>query len=115
MPHFVIEYSSGLESSVDLREVMEAVYQAGVASAIMKAEDIKVRALPYAHYRLANPSGAFVHVTCRLLAGRTSEQKIRLSELVRARLSQLLRGVYSISVDVVDMDPDAYKKRLLDA
>jgi len=48
-----------------------------------------------------------------LLAGRTAEQKLRLSGLLREYQTRLLTGVHSVSVDIVDMDPAAYLKRLL--
>lgn len=113
MPHIVIEYSQGLELSVAIATVMEAAFDAAVASGIMDPRDIKIRALPYEHFRLEGPADSFVHVSCRLLTGRTPDQKVRLSTLLRQRLSALLPDVHSISIDVVDMDPEAYKKRLL--
>lgn len=114
MPHLVIEYSEGLEEKVSMETLMERTYEAAVAAEVMHPDDIKVRALAFSHYRLANPEGDFVHVTCRLLAGRTTEEKVRLSTGIRSYLAELLSDVYSISVDIVDMDPEAYKKRLLE-
>lgn len=111
MPHLIIEYSDNLHR--ELRPVMEAVYQAAVDSGVMQPDDIKVRALPYTHFRLVHNQQQFVHVTCRLLAGRSSAQKVTLAELVRHHLSELLPEVYSISVEIVDMEPLSYKKRLL--
>jgi 5-carboxymethyl-2-hydroxymuconate isomerase len=113
VPHFVIEYSQGLERSIDLNVLMQTVRDAAVDAQVMKLEDIKIRAISYRHYFLADGGSGFVHTTVRLLAGRTSEQKRRLSSLVRAYLARLLPGVHSISVDIVDMDPDVYLKRLL--
>ena len=39
----------------------------------------------------------------------------RLSIALRQELAELLPGITSISIDVRDMDPQAYKKRLLDS
>jgi hypothetical protein len=39
---------------------------------------------------------------------------VALSEQVRAALVQLLPKVYSISVEIIDMEPKSYKKRVLD-
>ena len=93
---------------------MEAVYIGAADSGVMSASDIKVRALPYASFRLHLPQRQFVHVSCRILAGRTESQKVHLSERVRAALSALLPEVYSLSVEVIDMEAASYKKRLLD-
>jgi 5-carboxymethyl-2-hydroxymuconate isomerase len=49
-----------------------------------------------------------------MLAGRTPQQKQLLSVEISKKLSELLPHTYSLSIDVRDMDPDAYKKRLLD-
>ncbi len=113
MPHIVIEYSRELESSVAVSTLMQTAFDAAVAAAIMKPEDIKIRALPYTHFRLEGGAKSFVHVTCRLLAGRTTEQKVGLSTRLRERMATLLPGVHSISIDIIDMDPDTYKKRLV--
>jgi 5-carboxymethyl-2-hydroxymuconate isomerase len=114
MPHLIIEYSSGLDKRGDVKKLMRTVYDAAVASEVMDPADIKVRATPFSHYRLHNSQDSFVHTTCRLLAGRTPEQKIKLAELIRKNMADLMPNVYSISVEIVDMDPASYKKRLLD-
>lgn len=113
MPHLVIEYSSGLERHAAIETVMQAVFKAAAASGVMQPGDIKVRAQGYEHYLLADAKGSFVHVTCRLLAGRSEAEKVHLSTLIRQNLAGLMPAVYSISVDIADMDPAAYKKRLL--
>jgi 5-carboxymethyl-2-hydroxymuconate isomerase len=113
MPHFVIEYSADIERSIDMDALMRTVFEAAVAAQVMQPQDIKIRAIPYSHFYLADGGASFVHTTVHLLAGRSAEQKKRLSSLLRAGLAPLLTDVHSISIDIVDMDPDAYLKRLL--
>jgi len=113
MPHFVIEYSCDVERDYDIKKVMQIAFEAGVKSGVMQADDIKVRARPYDHYRLMADGDRFVHVTVFLLAGRTSNQKITVSEMLRSDLSAYLNEITSISVDIRDMNPDCYRKRLL--
>jgi 5-carboxymethyl-2-hydroxymuconate isomerase len=79
---------------------------------IMKAEDIKVRALVYEDFLVAGVSDSFVHLSVYLLSGRTADQKVTLSEKLRRTMAGLCLGVTSLSVDVRDMDSVAYKKRL---
>lgn len=112
MPHLIIEHSANLPC--DTSALLETIYHAAANSGVMAAADIKVRALPYTSFRLHQYQRQFVHVSCRLLAGRSSQQKIALSEQVRAALVQLLPEVYSISVEIIDMEPESYKKRVLD-
>lgn len=113
MPHFVIEYARVIEETVDIADVMEGAYEAAVQSEVMQAEDVKVRAIAYDHFRIYGSKGSFIHVTVSLLLGRTDQQKEKVAIEVRAFLARLLPEVTSISVDVRDMNPVAYKKRLL--
>ncbi len=113
MPHFVIEYSNDLEEQYKIEQVMLLAREAGVKSGVMLADDIKVRARGYDHYSLLEADDSFVHVTVFMLAGRTDAQKLKLSELLREKLQDYLVRITSISIDIRDMDPHAYKKRLL--
>jgi 5-carboxymethyl-2-hydroxymuconate isomerase len=113
MPHFVIEYSRDVEEDYDINQVMQIAYDVGVKSGVMTPADIKVRARPYDHFRILNEGDSFVHVSVFLLAGRTDEQKLHVSELLRDCLQSYLSMVTSISIDIRDMDPQAYKKRVL--
>jgi 5-carboxymethyl-2-hydroxymuconate isomerase len=113
MPHFVIEYSSGLADTVDPELVMNAAHDAGAKSGIMNPDDIKVRAIPYETFRFAGGIDNFVHVTVSLLEGRSDSQKEHLSVLLRENLIRCCPTVDSISIDVRDMNAVAYKKRLL--
>jgi 5-carboxymethyl-2-hydroxymuconate isomerase len=79
---------------------------------VMQPEDIKVRARSYVDYLLAGKRDSFVHLSVHLLAGRTPEQKVTLSTRLRQTMVELCPAVTSLSVDIRDMDPDAYKKRL---
>lgn len=113
MPHLTIEYSANIADWVDLGDVMDGAYRAAADSGVMDPRDIKIRAISYTHFMLADRGNSFVHLTCRLLAGRTVEQKERLAILLRRNLVELLQDVHSISIDIVDMDPSSYKKRLV--
>ncbi len=113
MPHFVIEYSREIEKTYDLNKVMKIAYDSGVESGVMQAEDIKVRARPYDFYRILNDGDSFLHVSVFLLEGRTAAQKEHVAVILRENLQVYLMDVTSISVDIRDMNAQAYKKRLL--
>lgn len=113
MPHFVIEYSRDVEASFDINKVMQITYDSGVSSGVMQASDIKVRARPYDYYRLVNDGDSFLHVTVFLLGGRTNEQKEHVALTLRENLQSYLTDVTSVSVDIRDMNRQAYKKRVL--
>lgn len=113
MPHFVIEYSRDIEARCDIGIVMQIAFDSGVASGVMEASNIKVRARPYDHYQLVNDGDSFLHVTVFLLEGRTDRQKQHVAEILRETLQVYLVDVTSISIDIRDMNPQAYKKRVL--
>ena len=113
MPHFVVEYSRDLEVDYDINKIMQIAYDSGVASGVMQAIDIKVRACPYDFYRLVTEGGSFLHVTVFLLDGRTDAQKEHVAVILRENLQGYLAGVTSVSVDIRDMNGQAYKKRVL--
>jgi 5-carboxymethyl-2-hydroxymuconate isomerase len=111
MPHVVCHYSARQEMP-PISEVMMALHHAAASTGIVKAEDLKIRAQAFEDYLVAGKIQSFFHVSLYLLAGRTPQQKESLSLALRSTLSELLENTHSISVDIRDMDPDAYKKRL---
>lgn len=113
MPHFVIEYSRDIEAKFDITKIMQIAFDSGVASGVMQASDIKVRARPYDHYQLVNEGDSFLHVTVFLLDGRTDTQKEQVALILRENLQSYLVDVTSVSIDIRDMNRQAYKKRVL--
>jgi 5-carboxymethyl-2-hydroxymuconate isomerase len=112
MPHLVIEYSDGALDRAALKELMQSLAETAGQTGVMKPEDVKVRAQSYRDYLIAGKQDSFVHLSVYLLAGRTSEQKEMLSISLRRTMVDLCPDIVSLSVDIRDMDPDAYKKRL---
>ncbi len=114
MPHLVCHYSISPDMP-PMQDVMLALHRAAASTGVVQAEDLKIRAQPFADYLVAGEQRSFFHLSLYLLAGRTPEQKEHLSIELRKALTGLLTSVHSISVDIRDMDPQAYKKRLLDS
>jgi 5-carboxymethyl-2-hydroxymuconate isomerase len=112
MPHLVIEYSEGALDQGAVSNLMERLFEAAWRTGVMKAEDVKVRARAYGDFLVAGKRDSFVHLSVYLLAGRTPEQKAELSTTLRQTMTEQCPDVTSLSVDLRDMDPVAYKKRL---
>lgn len=112
MPHLVIEYSADTLDKDKVARLMEQLFVAAGQTGVMQPEDIKVRARSYDDFLLAGKRDSFVHLSVYLLAGRTPEQKVTLSTRLRQTMADLCPDVTSLSVDVRDMDPVAYKKKL---
>lgn len=115
MPHLVIEYSSdGHGGHLDIGKLMQAVHEVAADSGTMKVTDIRVRASAFSDYLVAGHKDGFCHVSVYLRGGRSPAQKIAVSEALCDLLAAMLPETKSVSVDIRDMDPIAYRKRHLD-
>ncbi len=112
MPHFVIEHAGCLSATAEAQTVMELVLECGASCGFINREDIKVRLTPSEHILFGDGRSSFIHVTVSLLAGRTDKQKESLAISMRASLVDRFSAVQSISIDIRDMNPLSYKKRL---
>jgi len=114
MPHCIIEYSSGIADQVSISDLVEAAYRGALSSGLFPEYDIKTRAFACQHHQAGSTQDSFVHVTVRLLSGRSDEQKATLSERVLAQIEPILATVANVGVEICDMDPGSYRKRVLD-
>jgi len=110
MPHCIIEHSPNISPE----GLMHAVFDGSLHSQLFLPDgaDIKVRAIAYQNFKLGDGKASFVHVIVKILAGRTDEQKQRLSQEIIKKLSDLGHQDISITVEVVDMERQSYKKHL---
>ncbi|WP_066015023.1 5-carboxymethyl-2-hydroxymuconate Delta-isomerase [Endozoicomonas atrinae] len=116
MPHCVIEYSRPLEAVVSPQTLMESVHQGAVSSGLFDESAIKVRALPYDHFRVAADAEQgmrFIHVTARILSGRSLEQKQGLSDVLLNAIGEIPINNVSVTVEVVDMEREVYAKAII--
>jgi 5-carboxymethyl-2-hydroxymuconate isomerase len=119
MPHCIIEYSEALTQELEIKDVMSAVFEGAVQSALFSSTDIKVRAIPFTYFYSRNDSDndhnqlRFIHVCCKILSGRNLEQRQKLSELVLSHLKSFAIESVSISVEIVDMERESYNKRVI--
>ncbi|BDX04712.1 5-carboxymethyl-2-hydroxymuconate Delta-isomerase [Planctobacterium marinum] len=111
MPHCIVEYSADLKEQPLMTAVFDGTLKSGLFS--HDGVDIKVRALPFKHHITGDTQASFIHVVLKILAGRTSEQKQRLSDSV---LQHILSNNYadcSVTVEVLDIDTPCYAKALV--
>lgn len=111
MPHCVIEHSANIDGNT----LVPLVHSGALESNLFEAagSDIKVRALSYSNYQTGSVNINFVHVTLKILSGRTIEQKSMLSQLVLEQLTTLSMINCSISVEVADIDRASYAKVIM--
>ncbi|MCG9692720.1 5-carboxymethyl-2-hydroxymuconate isomerase [Vibrio sp. Isolate22] len=108
MPHCIIEHSS----TINAEQLNNKVFLGALNSELFEADgrDIKVRSIAYENYQTGTEKEDFIHVTVRILSGRSDTDKAMLSETVMTQLLSLSLSSASITVEVVDMDRNSYAK-----
>jgi 5-carboxymethyl-2-hydroxymuconate isomerase len=114
MPHCTIEYVEELEEELDPMLMIGAVHNGAVASGLFNESHIKSRAVPYQHYKTGTGELRFIHITAKVLSGRSNEQKSSLSQHLLEHFKLLLIDkaltAITLTVEVRDMDKEAYSK-----
>lgn len=119
MPHCIIEYSADLAQTPEFApELLRGVHLTVCGSELFDLSSVKSRLRAYESFCAganAEPE-SFIHVTIRLLQGRSAEQKKLLAASVVCYLSDLgLPAGVSVTTDIVDMDAVAYAKYVMPA
>ncbi len=119
MPHCLIEYSSDLaKTPAFATTLLHGIHQTVCASELFDLPSVKSRLQAFDDYCAGAEAlpESFVHVTIKLLQGRSAEQKKLLAASVVCYLSGLgLPAGVSLTTDMVDMDAVAYAKYVMPA
>ncbi|MFI7497381.1 5-carboxymethyl-2-hydroxymuconate Delta-isomerase [Streptomyces sp. NPDC049687] len=118
MPNITVDFSAAMDADFDKAAFAEALHVSVVEIAAAKPEACKTlfRRAGITAYGYEDPveqRHAVVHVTIGLLAGRTDETKVKLTEAVLELLREHVPGgegvVLHASAEVRDLDP-SYRK-----
>ena len=116
MPHCIIEYSKELEKEISPTEMIETTHDGTMASGLFVENHIKSRAIAYEDFRTGEPELRFIHITAKIISGRTIEQKTSLSESIQAQfkgvISEKKLSKISVTVDVRDLQQESYTKTI---
>ncbi len=110
MPHLIIEFSQEQAGAEQVEPMLDAVHRAVVDTGLFEVSHIRVRAIPVVYYRTGGKREPFVHVQCRIHAGRHEAQKRQLSEAVLSALREQAWQVKVMTVEVMEMDRASYAK-----
>ena len=119
MPHLTVEYSHNLTGFPETQALTELNQAVTSSPEIADETDLKSRVLQVQQFAVgtAPDQRAFVHAQLRLLAGRSPEAKLDLTDRIAKVLRQLTprpEGVLvQLSVEIVDMDRGSYVKERL--
>jgi 5-carboxymethyl-2-hydroxymuconate isomerase len=121
MPHLTVEYSANLPGRADLDQLCRALHGAMLDSGLFELGAIRVRALRADHFAVADllPENAFAHLTLRLGAGRSLDDRKRAGDLIFAAATQALATLFTtphfaLTLEMVEIDPDlSWKKNAI--
>lgn len=113
MPHFTVEYSSNLESVVDIKGLINTVHNSAIATGVFPLKGTRTRAARRDIYAIADvhPDNAFVHVSARIGRGRTVVVRQHAAEAIYTAACEFLRPYFerqalAISFEMQEIDPD---------
>ncbi|MCX4761458.1 isomerase [Streptomyces sp. NBC_01275] len=114
MPQITVDYSAAMDPGFDRAAFARALHTSVVEIAAAKPEACKTlfRRADDTAFGYEEDGHAVVHVTLGLLAGRTDETKVKLTEAVLGLLREhVADGGFTLhaSAEVRDLDP-SYRK-----
>jgi 5-carboxymethyl-2-hydroxymuconate isomerase len=97
MPHVIVEYSSNLEDSMDVGDLLDALHQGVIDSGLADTAAIRTRAFRCEHYRIAdrNPENGYVQITVRMREGRPQAALQSLAERLLAAAEKSLERAFA--------------------
>ena len=121
MPHIIVEYSSDIQKS-SIEQIQKQIQKiiSSIKDGNFDFDHCKTRSISYDDYFLGgleSKDSSFVHVTIKILAGRSVEIKQQIGSQTIDFLKDFIENEESLqtfqtdlSVDVVEMDRDTYIK-----
>jgi 5-carboxymethyl-2-hydroxymuconate isomerase len=113
MPHILVEYSSNLAPQVEVAGLIGALHGAVVESGLFEPAAVRTRALPRDLYLVADgaPDNVFLHITARIRAGRSIENRRSLGESLLEAAKTAISALppstpIALSVEVHEIDPE---------
>ncbi len=113
MPHVIIEYSDILEAQVTRKNLVNTIHQTVEDTGLFSPEDIRSRTQSFDKFRLGVTQHSFLHITIKLLAGRTDEQKLKLTQSVLQAMQSLSLTDVLVSCECVDIHKASYQQMIL--
>lgn len=119
MPHLIVEHSYDISSEpiTQLQQDIQVIMSQSEGNFTIEA--CKTRAFVFGDYRvgaLNQDESSFIHITLKILQGRTLEARKALSDKIMTYLDQFVANQNlttkrcDISVDIVEMDKETYGK-----
>ncbi|WP_413112751.1 5-carboxymethyl-2-hydroxymuconate Delta-isomerase [Thaumasiovibrio sp. DFM-14] len=114
MPNLVMEYSESVAEQVNIAALLDDLHQVCLQSALFEDDAIKSRCYPCHHWQIGRREDScdFIHVDFALLSGRDEQSKQRLAEQFLGVLRHHAGAVFSLTIEMRDMDKATFTKAL---
>ncbi|MBS9778200.1 MAG: 5-carboxymethyl-2-hydroxymuconate Delta-isomerase [Gammaproteobacteria bacterium] len=110
MPHCIIEYAKPLESHIESKTILQTVHQTVSQSSLFEPQNVRSRISAYEAFVLGAEQDNFIHITIKILQGRSDEQKAKLTKQVIDAMSTLTLSNVAISCECVDIHNASYQR-----
>ncbi len=110
MPHLIYEYTDNLKADGDIQDLLRKTNETMIAQGdVFPIGGIRSRAICLTDYRVADGASddAFVHLTMKIGAGRTPEQKQKAGDEIFAMIKAHFADIYAqrplaLSMEIVE-------------
>ncbi len=117
MPHLTLHYSANIGRVPDLKRLFGELHGTLAGLVGIDIAKFKSRAMRCDDFLVGDgrPTNAFAHLNLRVLGGRVAEDRCKLSDaalaILKAHFGEAAPGGdIQITVDLLDLDPDTYRK-----
>lgn len=109
MPHIIIEHSQSTAGEIDLNKLANSLHQELSEKETISLSNIKTRCHLAKNVIIGeNSSKKFLHITVKLLSGRSEELKKEIADSLFEKIEKFTKNNSYVSVEVVDLQ--TYRK-----
>ncbi|WP_396189280.1 5-carboxymethyl-2-hydroxymuconate Delta-isomerase [Flavobacterium sp.] len=110
MPHCVIEYSQDLQIHFNQSNFSNMISKKLIDSDLFDPNTIKIRAMKYDDYLVANTSKPFIAISVKLMPGRSKFQLESLATKILKCLESKFDFFVEITIEFIEINPQFYFK-----
>ncbi len=114
MPHCIIEYSQNIEEKVQPEKLLDTVFNTVAKSPLFEPQNVSARLYAHKHFCEGNHKKHFIHVAIKLYAGRSEEDKLKLTHQVGEAINQFGLTDILISCECVETEKKSMFRALVD-
>lgn len=110
MPHIIIEYSANLTPKIDVPLLIRELHGALDGLYNVTQDRLKTRALKLDDYLVGihGQAGQMVHITLKLLTGRTVEARKEMGGVLANVARKHIPAESALTVEIVELDKETY-------